>query len=534
MISSAARTGASALVDGQIRMAGRHTLVGGADSQQVSAANYFTQAGISGSDSGESMVEDSSSDDSGDLSDMAQAAAAGSGSPHSGAVLSATVGGQGYHWKHLFWQSLAFTGVEDTYRFSTDAYMRVLVADGPYWHNYIASLEQWNMRRWNDGDSFLVDYIGHPMQGGVSGFIEIQNSPRQKYLRFSGSKEYWRSRLLAMTWSTAFSTQQKIGPLGEAALGSAGGYTYALHCPSPCKYVPGVTKYTNNTGWTDFITTPTIGTLWTVLEDFLDLHVSDPIERRNPGGLAPRIIRGALNPTRTLANAMRGKNPWYRDYKHMPIVAANEPRGPGVPGESFLDRGENLKATMPRFELFPHFDAISLPVNTATCLHCRQMSYGSGIGFSSAITRFVAFDSDVNYHSNPSPIASDRAGGNLIMGTFGFRSGLSTRWWAIRAAIRPGFVSYDKALESSPSKDNPSPSVGRITHFATALSLSTERNLSSHFAVRFVVQNVPIRYREAKLGREGPGKPPYLNWLSKETFATNENWSYQTGMVLRF
>jgi hypothetical protein len=30
------------------------------------------------------------------------------------------------------------------------------------------------------------------------------------------------------------------------------------------------------------------------------------------------------------------------------------------------------------------------------------------------------------------------------------------------------------------------------------------------------------------------GKPPYLNWLSHEIFATNENWGFQTGLVMRF
>ena len=68
--------------------------------------------------------------------------------------------------------------------------MRHLVADGPFWHNYFASLGQWHMDRWSDGDDFLVDDIGHPMQGAVSAFIEIQNSPSQRVLRLSNSKAY--------------------------------------------------------------------------------------------------------------------------------------------------------------------------------------------------------------------------------------------------------------------------------------------------------------------------------------------------------
>ena len=218
-----------------------------------------------------------------------------------------------YHLGLMLWESLAFTGVEDTFRLFTDPYMRELVVDKPYWADYKASMGQWNMRRWNDGDDFLVDDIGHPMQGAISAFIEIQNSPRQRDLRIGKSKEYWRSRFLSMMWATVFSTQQKIGPLGEAALGSAGGYTYTQNCAYPCpSYIPGVTKYTNNTGWTDFITTPTIGQLSVMLEDFLDLEVSDRLQRNHIQAPFPKIVRGALNPSRTFANAMRWRKPWYR------------------------------------------------------------------------------------------------------------------------------------------------------------------------------------------------------------------------------
>jgi hypothetical protein len=185
--------------------------------------------------------------------------------------------------------------------------------------------------------------------------------------------------------------------------------------------------------------------------------------------------------------------------------------------------------------MFPHLDAISLPVNTPTChTACRRMLYGPGIGFSSRITHFVDFDSDVSMHSDASPLASDRAGGSVTIGTFGFRSGIRTERFALRASIRPGFLSYDKAFESSPVKKQPAPNVGRITHFTTALAVSTDLNLGRHVAARFVVLNMPVRYREAQTRAPGVGKPPYFNWLSHEIFATNENWGYQTGLVMRF
>ena len=436
---------------------------------------------------------------------------------------------QRYNVRMMLWESLAFMASEDAFRFLTDANLRRLTADKPYWHDYFASMGQWNMRRWWDGDDFLVDDIGHPMQGGVASFIEIQNSPRQRDLRLSNSKEYWRSRFLGMMWATVFSTQQKIGPLGEAALGSDGGITYPLNCEFPCtKYVPGVTRYTNNTGWTDFIITPVVGSVWVVLEDFIDLHVSDRLQDRYGNRLWVNIVRGAVNPCRTMANAMRWRMPSYRDFQedgsNLHITRPMH----------FLPADDEVVRTLPRFEIFPHFNLISLPVNTASCLHCRQLVAGSGVGFAVRLSKWFDADSDVDYQPNASPLPSDRAGGNATLGTFGFRSGFQNDHFSVKAAVRPGFLSYDRAYESTPSSSNPTPSIGRITHFAAALAINGDYNVARHLALRGVFGNTAVRYRGPNLSAPTPGKPPYLNWLSRENFLTNENWAYQAGAVLRF
>lgn len=432
-----------------------------------------------------------------------------------------------YHLKMMLWQSLAFTGVEDTYRLVTDSYFRHLLADQPFWQDYKASMGQWNMGRWWDGDDFLVDDIGHPMEGGVSSFIEIQNSPRQRDLRIGFTHEYWRSRFLGMMWATVFSTQQKIGPLGEAALGNDGGYTYPLNCPVPCKsYKPG-DKYTNNTGWTDFIITPTVGTVWVLLEDFLDLEVSDRIQGDNMNAVFPKIVRGALNPCRTMANFMRWRKPWYRDFQHETSALHLTRGAPNLP------RAFETEPREPRFQVFPHLNAISLHVNTASCTYCRQELYGYGVGFSSRMSKWTDFDSDVDYQSNASPLPSDRAGGNFTMGTFGFRSGFESSHAMFKASIRPGFLSYDHAYETSPVKGGPTPDIGRITHFITALALTGDVTVSRHFALRGVVANTAVRYRSAEL-TVYKDKPPYLNWLSTLNFINTGNWTYQAGPVLRF
>ncbi|MGC1361894.1 MAG: hypothetical protein WA400_01415 [Silvibacterium sp.] len=430
---------------------------------------------------------------------------------------------QGYHWKGLLWQSLGFIGVENTYRLFTDSYMRHLVASGPYWRNYGISMQHWDMTRWSDGDDFLVDDIGHPMQGAVSGFIEIQNSPSAKRLRIGTSSAYWKSRFVAMMWANVYSIQQKIGPLGEAALGNAGGYTYPLHCAFPCTNPHA--EYTNNTGWTDFIMTPVGGTLWIVGEDAIDRFISDRVQGDRTS-LFPKIVRGALNPTRTMANALRGKSPWYRDFQH--------PDAPGSGAVHFERDDAEVIRHLPRYEIFPHFNAFSLPVNTPACTNCRKWTTGPGVGFSARLSRWVDFDSDMNYQPNASPLPSARAGGSVISATFGFRSGIATPHYSLKASLRPGFVSYDHAYLAIPSSTNPAPAIGRVTHFATALAINGDYAITRNIAIRGTFGNTPVRYFYAYLPYEGIGQPPYINWLSKATFMTNENWVYQVGPVLRF
>jgi hypothetical protein len=140
----------------------------------------------------------------------------------------------------------------------------------------------------------------------------------------------------------------------------------------------------------------------------------------------------------------------------------------------------------------------------------------------------------VNYHSNASPLPSDRAGGSATMGTFGLRTGVQYMHYAIKVSLRPGFLSYSDAYELDPATGLPTANVGRITHFVTAMAINTDYDVSRHFGVRAVIGNTPVHYRKANELAPGAGSPPYFNWLSHEYFSTNENWTYQTGVVLRF
>src|SRR5262249_53585060 len=88
------------------------------------------------------------------------------------------------HWGPILKQSFAFLVFEHGFRLTNDRYARHLLFHKPFWEDYVDSLQHFDMGRWGDGDDFLVNYIGHPLEGAVTGDIFIQNDPRGRSERF--------------------------------------------------------------------------------------------------------------------------------------------------------------------------------------------------------------------------------------------------------------------------------------------------------------------------------------------------------------
>jgi hypothetical protein len=144
-------------------------------------------------------------------------------------------------------------------------------------------------RRWGDEDSFVTNYIGHPIMGAVMGYFEVVNHPVHARVEF-GDRGYWKARGMALVASAIASTQFEIGPLSEATTG--------LH---PSKQ-----------GMVDFVITPLVGTGMIVAEDALDRYVIARLEAGR-GTLSRRLLRCTLNPARTLANLFAFRPAWRRD-----------------------------------------------------------------------------------------------------------------------------------------------------------------------------------------------------------------------------
>jgi hypothetical protein len=198
---------------------------------------------------------------------------------------------EGFQWKPALLQSGFFLGVQHATRPLQQKTRREL--GGPFWADYFESVS--NVRTWSDQDGILTNYVGHPMIGAVAGYIQIFNDPKGRRLEFDLTSEaYWKSRLKALAWSAAYSTQFEIGPISEASLGNVG------KTPPTMAYV-------------DLVVTPLGGFGLILLEDYLDKRFLARWEEGKPIGLKARGMRLLLNPNRALTNMLRLKRPSYRD-----------------------------------------------------------------------------------------------------------------------------------------------------------------------------------------------------------------------------
>ena len=209
--------------------------------------------------------------------------------------------GKGVQWKSLFRDTFTFILIENGFRYLTEEGTRH--PHRPFFQGYLDSVT--NLHGWSDGDPFYVNYVGHPMQGAVSGFLWIANDRRYRYAEFGANPEYWKSRLRAAAFAFVYSEQSEIGLISEASIGN-------------------VQAYYPQTGFVDHVVTPVIGLGWLVTEDAIDHYLIRMIERRTGNRVVRAVVRGGLNPSRSFANVITGQLPWARVRDTEPQQVASE------------------------------------------------------------------------------------------------------------------------------------------------------------------------------------------------------------------
>jgi hypothetical protein len=196
-----------------------------------------------------------------------------------------------FQWRPAIEQSMRMLFVQHGFRVAAQPKTRRELG-GKFYADYAESVK--SIQGWEDQDNVVVNYINHPLQGAVSGYIYLQNDPKARGVEFGNTREYWSSRLKALAWSAASGAQFEIGPLSEASIGNVG-------------------KRKGTSGYVDFVITPTGGFVWIIAEDWLDKRFIQRWEENTGSATKKSLLRMALNPSRSLANMLQGKVPWHRD-----------------------------------------------------------------------------------------------------------------------------------------------------------------------------------------------------------------------------
>jgi hypothetical protein len=195
-----------------------------------------------------------------------------------------------FEWHSAVKQSAYFLAIQHGFRMLTEPGTRAELK-GPFFKDWFASVRGYD--GWGDGDPAVVNYIGHPMMGSVTGFIEIQNDRDGKPVTFGANRSYWHSRARAMLFAGAYSAMFELGPVSESSLGNVG-------------------LQSHTSGVVDLVVTPTVGMGWLLAEDIVDRYVIAKLERRIKNRPAKILLRGVLNPSRSFASLLAGQAPWIR------------------------------------------------------------------------------------------------------------------------------------------------------------------------------------------------------------------------------
>jgi len=310
----------------------------------------------------------------------------------------------GVQWRPLLRESLLLLGVMHAYRIGTESSTRDSFSNNPVL-GYFDSLG--SMHGWSDGDGLYENYLGHPMQGAVTGYVWTRNDPRYYHVEFGRNRDYWRSRLRAYAYSWAFSVQFEIGPLSEASVGQI-----QSAC---CAY-----------GFVDHVITPNGGLAWMIGEDALDRFLVRRIEDRTTSVTKRIFARIALNPPLAFANVMAFKKPWHRENR----PGVHSYAGELYPAPAEPNMGSFEQPLIPEFEI-----SATLPsVMFFQDIYCLG---GGGIG-AFRISPFWQWTVEVGGCTLGNSLPSNWSGDSLTFSTGPQWTWRSSSRWTPRLAFRIG------------------------------------------------------------------------------------------------
>jgi len=414
-----------------------------------------------------------------------------------------------FHWEPALLQAANMTLFAHAWRAAWDPSLRYSLAHKPFFHDWFVSYSGYDMSRWNDGDDFIVNDVGHPLGGAALGRVYLQNDDAS-WVQISKTRQYWGSRLKALAWMAAWSTQFEIGPLSETAFGNQGGWSYVNGCGTALSCLKHGSP-TNNTGWTDLIMTPVVGLLWILGEDIADRYIVTPIARRHHI-LGRGILGTALEPSRSFASMFAGHAPWHLPAPENNFTYNAKPRPP--------TREDPNRAPLKRYELGAGYTNVSLPVVKSECGLCRQNNSGFGSNFTFNFNRVIGLDNTVSL------LPAQGGSRGMVEGLFGMRVGQRFEHWGIFGKVRPGFIYYQKAMPGLGGDQATS-----LTRFAWDFGGIVEVYPNRRSSLRFDIGTTLVRY----LSDQPDLRMSQLGDLRSNQYYVNQgNFQIATSYAYRF
>jgi hypothetical protein len=186
--------------------------------------------------------------------------------------------------------SLMLLGIEHGVRIAFQEKTRRELG-GPFWSDYVRSVR--TPKGWEDGDSWLVNYVGHPIHGAAAGFVWLAHDPRSRDQEFGLNRRYWSTRWRPVVAAAIYSVQFEVGPISEASIGNVG-------------------LNPRTTGWVDYVVTPVGAMAILVGEDALDRFFVRWVEQHTGNRFFRGSLRVIFGPSRLMANLAVGRAPWHR------------------------------------------------------------------------------------------------------------------------------------------------------------------------------------------------------------------------------
>ena len=266
-----------------------------------------------------------------------------------------------FQWAPAFAQYGLEISIQHAWRFAHEAGTRDATGYGPWFHDWVDSIGE--TRGWDDGDGWHASYVGHPLNGGIYGFIAQQNDPLYRKVEWGDGRIYWMARLRALGFAAVASAQWTLGPLSEASLGNV-----QLHA-SP--------------GFIDLVQTPGLGVLEMMGEDMLDRYVVIPLENHTSNPWLLLAGRSLCNPARSFATLMSLHFGWQRENRPG-LFGANHAKRKELVGEykrglisaPFSPHTPEQKAAMNQAIEGPHPKEAPIELQTYAVFESFQVLFG--------------------------------------------------------------------------------------------------------------------------------------------------------------